>query len=103
MKIRRKHSAEFKARLVLDLLSGRRSVTEIVRKEQIKDSQLYQWRDHFIENAPSVFNDKSADEQHHNQVTELEQVIGQLTVENTLLKKASRWLSAISQPNGKSH
>lgn len=96
---RRKYSAEYKTKLVLDLLTGRRTAAEISRKEQIKDSMLYHWRDQFLQNAASVFSDQQPDKQHQDQVAELEQVIGQLTVENALLKKASRWLGAISQRN----
>lgn len=100
MKGRRKFTGEYKAKLVLEMLSGQRSVADIARKEGIKDSLLHEWRAEFIRNAPHVFGvGAPADQAEHeqsNRVTELEQVIGRLTIENEALKKASRWLNGMS-------
>jgi transposase-like protein len=99
---RRKFSPEYKARLVLELISGERSAAAIARKEHLKDSLLYEWRAQLIHQAPLVFSPPPAHNELAQQVAELERLIGQLTVENELLKKASRWLSGMSQPNDRS-
>ena len=99
---RRKFSADYKARLVLELISGERSAAEIARKEHLKDTLLYEWRAQLIQHAPLVFSPPQADDELAQKVAELERLIGQLTVENELLKKASRWLSGMSQRNGNS-
>jgi transposase len=98
MKPRRKFTGEYKAKLVLEMLSGQRSVADIARKEGIKDRLLHEWRGEFIRNAPQVFGAPAAqaEQEQSNRVTELEQVIGRLTVENEVLKKASRWLNGMS-------
>ena len=44
---RRKFSAEYKARLVLELLCGQRSAADIACKEHIKDALLYEWQSQF--------------------------------------------------------
>ncbi len=100
MNNRRKFSAAYKARLVLELISGQRSAAEIARKEHIKDSLLYEWRSQFLEHAPVVFDTPQASAESEQKIAELEQLIGQLTVENEMLKKASRWLSGMSKRNG---
>jgi len=104
MKPRRKFTGEYKAKLVLEMLSGQRSVAEIARKEGIKDTLLHVWRTEFIRNAPQLFglSQVQTEQVQHQQVAELEQVIGRLTIENEALKKASRWLSEMSEPNARS-
>ena len=99
---RRKFSPEYKARLVLALIRGERSAAEIARKEHLKDTLLYEWRAQLIQHAPLVFSPPPAQDELAQKVAELERLIGQLTVENALLKKASRWLRGLSQPNGTS-
>ena len=105
MKPRRKFTGEYKAKLVLEMLSGQRSVADIARKEGSKDTLLHEWRSEFIRNAPQVFgaSQAQAEQERINQVAELEQVIGRLTIENEALKKASRWLNGMWGSNGRSH
>lgn len=104
MKPRRKFTGEYKAKLVLEMLSGQRSVGDIARKEGIKDTLLHEWRAEFIRNAPHVFGAPAAqaEQEQSNRVAELEQVIGRLTIENEVLKKASRWLSGMSGSSARS-
>ena len=99
---RRQFSPEYKARLVLELISGQRSAAEIARKEHIKDSLLYEWRAQFLEHAPELFTSARADHEQEQRIAELEQLIGQLTIENQILKKASRWLSGMSKRSANS-
>lgn len=105
MKARRKFTGEYKAKLVLEMISGQRSAAEIARKEGIKDTLLHEWRAELIRNAPQAFGMGSAqaEQERVNQVSELEQVIGRLTIENEVLKKASRWLNGMSVSGGRSH
>ena len=51
---RRKYAPEQKARLVLEMISGKRTVAEIARTERIKDSVLYGWRNDVLEKHPGV-------------------------------------------------
>jgi putative transposase len=99
---KRKYAPEQKARLVLEIISGKRTVAEIARSEHIKDSVLYGWRNDVIEKMPLLFEMKAPDRAQNEREAELEQMIGQLTVEIQTLKKASRWLSGLSSKNGRS-
>jgi transposase len=94
---RRQYNSEYKAQLVLEILTGKRSVAEIARIEKIKDSLLYQWRAEAIEKLPLVFQQKDVAQGQSEREKELEQLIGQLTIENQALKKASRWLNGLSR------
>lgn len=99
MKARRKFTPEYKAKLVLEMVSGQRSPSEIARKEGIKDALLYEWRAEFIRNAPMIFSEPKSNAEQGDKTAELEQVIGRLTIENEVLKKASRWLNGMSKPS----
>jgi len=99
---RRKFSAEFKAKLVLEVLSGRSSVAALARRHQIKDKLIYQWRDAALERLPQVFSQSDSQLDAAAQIAELERLVGQLTIEKEALKKASQWLSRLSHSGGKS-
>ncbi len=90
MKQRREHTAEFKTQVVLEMLSGAKSVAQISRDYQLKDSLLYRWKGEFLERAPQVFApavDKAEREQ-AARVAELERLVGRLTLELEVAKKA---------------
>jgi transposase len=101
-KRQRQFSAEYKAQLVLEMLTGKRTVAEMARTEKIKDTLLYRWRAEALEKLPVVFSVGRPDQAQNARVQELEQLIGQLTIENQALKKASRWLSGLSHKGGRS-
>lgn len=96
MKNRREHTAEFKAQVVLEILSGEKSVAQMSREYQLKDSLLYRWKAEFLERAPQVFApavDKAEREQ-TARMAELERLVGRLTLELEVAKKASMLLKS---------
>jgi transposase len=99
---RRKFSAEFKAKVVLEVLSGRSSVAALARRHQIKDKLIYEWRDAALARLPQVFSQTDSQRDAEAQIAELERLVGQLTIEKEALKKASQWLSRLSRSGGKS-
>jgi transposase-like protein len=52
MRKRRDSSAEFKARVVLEVLSGAKTAAEVCRKHQIKQQLFASWKAQSLENAP---------------------------------------------------
>ena len=48
----RTYTAEFKARVVLELISGKKTLGEASRDYGIKDSVISRWRQEFTERAP---------------------------------------------------
>ena len=74
---------------MLEIVSGKRTVAEIARTEKIKDSVLYEWRNDVIAKLPLLFAMDLPAQRQNERENELEQLIGQLTIENQALKKAS--------------
>lgn len=98
----RTFSADFKLDTVMEGFRGEKSIAQICRERDIKDVLYYKWRDTFLENATKIFNDSRDLEQQRleERVVELERMIGQLTMENDILKKAKSWLGSTYRKNG---
>ena len=99
---RRTYSGQFKLETVLEGIRGEKSVAQICRERGIKDSLYYKWRDQFMSQARSIFEDKrqvsvSGDGE---RIAELERMVGRLAVENDILKKASSILEAHRRRSG---
>ena len=94
---KRNFSAEYKTKIVLEVLEGNMLANEIAARENISPKQLSNWKQEFIKNAHRAFT-TSRDEQ--AKVTELKAMdereqellakIGQLTYECDWLKKKSK-------------
>ena len=90
MSTRRNHySAEFKARLALEVIKGNRTLSEIASDAQVHPNLLMQWKRQLLESLPQVFADKRVKENKQQEEHEalLYQQIGQLKVELDWLKK----------------
>jgi len=94
---RRKFTAEFKVHVVLDLVSGAKSVAELCRQHQLNPQLLTRWKTEFLERAPLLFEQEAMRSQEQERIAELERVVGRLTMQLEIAKKASSMLS--SQPN----
>ena len=99
---RRSFSAEFKAQVVLDLLTGAVTQAELSRKHGVKPQLLALWKSAVLERLPSLFGSEEAASQDKIRVAELEQLVGQQALELAILKKASRLLTGPSDKNGRS-
>lgn len=88
-KSRRKFSADFKAKVVLEALKERSTIEDLSRKYELHPTQINTWKREAIANMASVFgNDKPEGQTDVEQQTEkLYAQIGQLKVENDFLKK----------------
>ena len=53
---RRTFTAEFKTEVVLEALTGESSQAELCRRHNLSEDQLSKWKQHFLENAVSVFS-----------------------------------------------
>ena len=90
----RKFSPEFKAKVVLDILTNGKSLGQASREYGIKDSVLSRWKQEFIERSSQLFQQGPASDDHDQHIADLERVIGRLTVELEMAKKASRYLNS---------
>lgn len=89
LKNRRSFSADFKLKLVVQIVSGQRTLSELSREHNIKDSLLARWRDQFLEKAPQMFGSAPTGQE---RIAELERELGRQHMELEVLKRASRQL-----------
>ena len=99
MSKRRKFTAEFKAQAVLEVLTGAKSAAQVCQEHGIKASVLSRWKQELIERAPQAFERGQIQSQHEQQVAELERLVGRLTMELEIAKKASRYLKSTRRGN----
>lgn len=86
---RRSFTSEFKAQVVLEILSGAKTQAEVAREHRIKPDLLTRWKRHFLENASSLFERNQANHEAEARIAELEQALGRKTLELEVAKKAS--------------
>jgi transposase len=89
MVVHRKFSPELKARVVLELISGATSLAEACRQYHLKPQALSRWKTEFLEKAPQLFQTREQSSQEQARIAELERMIGRLTLEREIAKKAS--------------
>ncbi|MGI8935614.1 MAG: transposase [Phormidesmis sp.] len=97
----RTFSAEFKAQLVLEVLTGNRTSAEVCRQHQIHPNLFARWRSTFMEQAPSIFNQEQTHSAEQERIAELERMLGRLTMELEVTKKASNLLGSVLSRNEK--
>jgi len=85
-KQRRTIRAQFKTRVVLEMLSGEKGLMQASRDYEIKDTVLSRWKQEFLDRAPQLFEDPKADDQ-GARIAELEQMVGRLTMQLDMAKK----------------
>jgi transposase-like protein len=98
---RRRFTTEFKAQVVLDLLSGSKSAAELCRQHQLNPQVLARWKTEFVERAPLVFEQDQLHSQEQERIAELERAVGRLTMQLDIAKKASLLLTSQSSRNGR--
>jgi|SRR6266567_1458804 transposase len=94
------YSAEFKVKVVLESLQRDTTLEQVCQRFGVSRSQLTRWRQEFQEQAKSLFLDKRNPKQKAisqgyepgESPDDLKKIIGELTVQNEILKKASRLL-----------
>ena len=101
MRTRRTFSSGFKAKVVLECISGEKSVSGVCREYQLSPILVSKWRIEFIENSAAIFERDHQGNEGQHRIADLEQLVGRLTLENEMLKKASGILNARANRNGK--
>lgn len=94
---RKSYTPEFKLKVVLESMQHDTTQEEVCQKFGIVSSMIYRWRKKFQAHAASIFHDKR-DPKQKAQVQgykpgespdDLKRIIGELTVQNEILQKAS--------------
>jgi len=102
MATRRKFTAEYKARIVLEMISEQKSAAQASREYGIKDSVLSRWKQEFIERSPMLFEAAQLNNDDREQrIAELERMVGRLAMELEMAKKVSKFLNSPTHENGR--
>lgn len=101
MNKRRKFTPEFKSQIVLQLLSGERSMAEVCREHQLTAQMVGNWKQQFLTAATQAFESDVTSHAEQERIAELERMVGKLTMELEIAKKASRLLDGMRDRNGR--
>ena len=96
---RRAFKPEFKARVVLEDLTGVKSAAEICREHSLSSQVLARWKSEFLERAAEIFATVRCRGDESERIAELERMVGRLTMELEVSKKASSILTSLSSRN----
>ena len=86
---RKQYSAEFKARVALEALQGRKTVNELASTYGVHPTQIAHWKHRLQQEMPEIFSVRRDKRERDQEVfqAQLYQQIGQLKVEVDWLKK----------------
>ena len=101
MSKRRAFTAEFKAQVVLEELTGIKDKAEICREYRLRPQVFSGWREEFLERAPEIFATERSRGDEQERIVELERMVGRLTMQLEAAKKASNILTSLSSGKGR--
>jgi|GEM_PF-965174 len=90
----RSFTSEFKAQVVLEVITGVRSASEACQHYQLKPEMLSRWKAQSLERAATVFEREDQNNPVLVRVAELERLVRRLTLELEVSTKASSLLEA---------
>ena len=96
VKTRKKYSAEFKLKVVLEVLKGEKTAGELAGKFEVHPLVLGGWKKHFKATAAQIFeksNKRLITKEEEQEKGELFEQIGRLKMEQEWLKKKYTALS----------
>src|SRR5436190_23046206 len=99
---RRSFTPQFKAQVVLEVLSGQRSSSDAAQQHKLKPELISRWKDIALEGLESLFQGDDQRSRDQNRIAELERMVGRLTMELEVAKKASALLPSALRRDGSS-
>ena len=99
MNKRRSFKPELKAKIVLEILTGAKSTAQVCREHSIKEQLVTRWKKQFLQSASIIFQQEQHRDLQQERIAELERMVGRLTIELEVAKKASQLLGQPSLRN----
>lgn len=92
--MRKRHSPNFKAETVIEVLKEDQTVNQIASAKHIAPTQIYDWKAHVLKELPTLFEpqgkrDAELRTAYEKRIHELYAEIGKLTTQLEWLKKKS--------------
>ena len=88
MRYRRSFSNEFKRRIVEDIISGAATTATLCRRHNLAYPVIARWKKDYAEGK--LDNEPSTEAGYQEKISQLERMVGRLTIEKDVLKKALR-------------
>jgi Transposase. len=87
MKSKRKFTAAFKAKVALEAIRERESLSALSSKYELTASQISKWKQEFLEKSELLFTMEKPEKKVEKEIQKLKEIIGDLHVKNDFLKK----------------
>lgn len=96
-KQRRKFSASFKAKVAIEALKERETLSELAKRFELHVNQITKWKKEFLEGSSLVFEKGGKEEKPESSASneELYSKIGKLEMEKEFLKKSLKRLESL--------
>jgi transposase len=94
MSKRRVFTPEFKARVVLEVITQQKSLAQASREYGVRDTVISRWKQEFVERSPQVFERGKDRDKRDQRIAELERLVGRLAMELEISKKVSSILDS---------
>lgn len=94
-RVKRTFSAEFKTKVVLEIIEGKKTINEIASENSLQPNLIRNWKKEFLDKASLVFDDKREDnareklDESRKERDAYAKKVGQLTMQVDWLKKKS--------------
>jgi len=88
-KTRRKFTAAFKAKVAIEALKERMTLSELSERYEIHPNQIQKWKQEFVSRSTEIFETKPPEKDFESERKKLFAKIGELEMEKEWLKKIS--------------
>ena len=87
---RRRFTAAFKAKVAIEALQERKTLSEISTEFRVHSNMIKRWKQEFVSRASEIFDTKAVSNDYESEQERLYAKIGKLEMEKEWLKKNSR-------------
>lgn len=87
MKERRTFTSAQKAAIVLSVIKGEKTLMEASKLHNLTPSLIHKWKDHFLSQASTVFDQSKENQEQNRKIKQYEYVISKITTQNDFLEK----------------
>ena len=87
MKSRRKFTSAFKAKVAIEAIRERESLSALSSKYELTQEQISKWKREFLDKSELIFTLEQPDRKSEKEIQRLKEIIGDLHYKNEFLKK----------------